>query len=50
VDSANEIATIIDQNTAAAEESSALSEELFGYTDSVMAIIEQYHIREHKRI
>lgn len=46
LDNANEIAAVIDQNTAAATESSALSEELLGYTDNVMSIIEQYRIRE----
>lgn len=46
LDSANEIAAVIDENTAAASESSALSEELLGYTDNVMSIIQQYHIRE----
>lgn len=43
---ANEIAAVIDQNTAAATEGSALSEELLSYTDNVMSIIEQYRIRE----
>ncbi len=33
VDSANEVADVIDENTAAAQQSSALSEELLGYTD-----------------
>lgn len=47
VDSANEIAAVIDQNTAAAQESSALSEELLGYTDNVMSMIEQYKIKEN---
>lgn len=46
VDSANEIAAVIDQNTAAAQESSALSEELLGYADNVMSMIEQYKIKE----
>lgn len=47
LDSANEIAAVIDQNTAAAEESSALSEELLGYTENVMAQIEKYKIKEN---
>lgn len=47
VDSANEIAAVTDQNTAAAEESSALSEQLLGYTDNVMTMIEQYNIRDN---
>ncbi|MCM1179084.1 MAG: methyl-accepting chemotaxis protein [Clostridium sp.] len=46
LDSANEIASVVDENTAAAEESSALAEELLGYTDSVMDIIGQYKLRE----
>lgn len=46
VGSAKEIASIIDQNTAAAQESSALSEELLGYAENVMTMIEQYEIRE----
>lgn len=46
LDSANEIAAVIDENTAAAQESSALSEELLGYTENVMAQIEQYKIKE----
>lgn len=44
--SANEIASVVDGNTAAAEESSALSEELLGQTEEVMAIIERYHLKE----
>lgn len=47
MDSAKEIESIIDQNTAAAEESSALSEELLGYAENVMEMIEQYDIREN---
>lgn len=46
VENAKEIASIIDQNTAAAQESSALSEELLGYAENVMEMIEQYEIRE----
>lgn len=46
LDSANEIAAVVDENTASAEESSALSEELLSYTDSVMDMIEQYKLRE----
>lgn len=46
VDSAKEIASIIDQNTAAAQESSALSEELLGYAENVMTMIDQYDVRE----
>lgn len=46
LDGANEIASVIDQNTASAEESSALSEELLGNAESVMGIIDQYKIRE----
>ena len=45
--SANEIASVVDGNTAAAEESSALSEELLGQTEEVMAIIERYHLKEN---
>lgn len=48
LDNANEIASVIDENTAAATESSSLSEELLGYTDNVMSIIEQYHLRENR--
>ncbi len=44
VDSANEVADVIDENTAAAQQSSALSEELLGYTENVVAMIEQYNI------
>ena len=44
VDSANEVAAVIDENTAAAQQSSALSEELLGYTENVVAMIEQYNI------
>ena len=47
LDGANEIAAVIDQNTASAEESSALSEELLGNADSVMGMIDQYKIREN---
>lgn len=47
LDSANEIAAVIDQNTAAAQESSALSEELLGYTENVMVQIEKYKIKEN---
>lgn len=46
LDNANDIAAVIDQNTAAAQESSALSEQLLGYADNVMSLIEQYKIRE----
>lgn len=46
LDDANEVAAVIDQNTASAEESSALSEELLGYADNVMSLIEQYEIRD----
>ena len=46
ISSANEIASVIDQNTSFAEESSALSEELLGHTDSVMDMIEQYKLRD----
>lgn len=46
MDNANEIASVIDENTAAAQESSALSEELLGYTDNVMSLIEKYKLRE----
>ena len=44
--SANEIAAVVDENTAAAEESSALSEELLGQTEGVMSIIDQYQLKE----
>ena len=46
ISSANEIASVVDQNTSLAEESSALSEELLGHTDSVMDMIEQYKLRD----
>lgn len=46
LDSANEIAAVVDENTASAEESSALSEELLSYTNSVMDMIEQYTLKE----
>lgn len=46
LDDANEIAAVIDENTAAAQESSALSEELLGYTENVMEMIEKYKLRE----
>lgn len=46
LDNANEIAAVIDENTAAAQQSSALSEELLGYADNVMSLIEQYNLRE----
>lgn len=46
LDNANEIAAVIDENTAAAQQSSALSEELLGYADNVMSLIEQYKLRE----
>jgi methyl-accepting chemotaxis protein len=46
LDSANEIAAVVDENTASAEESSALSEQLLGYTESVMEMIEEYTLRE----
>jgi methyl-accepting chemotaxis protein len=46
LDSANEIAAVVDENTASAEESSALSEQLLGYTENVMDMIEQYTLRE----
>ncbi len=44
-DSANEIAAVVDENTASAQETSALSEELYGYTENVMEVIDQYHLR-----
>lgn len=46
ISSANEIESVVDQNTSLAEESSALSEELLGHTDSVMDMIEQYKLRD----
>lgn len=46
LDAANEIAAVVDENTATAQESSALSEELLGYTDSVMSMIDQYQLRD----
>lgn len=44
--SAQEIATVVDQNSAAAQESSALSEELLSHSETVMAMIEEYNLRE----
>lgn len=46
LDSANEIAAVVDENTASAQESSALSEELLSYTESVMDMIGQYQLKE----
>lgn len=43
--SAQEIATVVDQNSAAAQESSALSEELLGHSETVMAMIEEYNLK-----
>ena len=44
--SAQEIASVVDQNSAAAQESSALSEELLSHSETVMAMIEEYRLRE----
>ncbi len=44
-ESANEIATVVDENTASAQETSALSEELYGYTENVMEMINQYRLK-----
>lgn len=44
----NEVASIIDQNTASAQECSALSEELLGYSENVMSLIDQYKIYEDR--
>lgn len=45
LDSADEISAVVDQNTAAAQESSALSEELLEQTESVMSMINQYQLK-----
>lgn len=46
LDSANEISAVVDQNSAASQECSALSEELLGQTESVMSMVEQYRLRK----
>lgn len=46
LESADEISAVVDQNTAAAQESSALSEELLEQTDSVMSMINQYQLKD----
>ncbi|HBZ63046.1 MAG TPA: hypothetical protein DEO89_00165 [Lachnospiraceae bacterium] len=43
--SAGEIAAVVDKNTASAQESSALSEELLSEMENAMELIEQYKLR-----
>ncbi|MFR0866943.1 MAG: hypothetical protein ACLSGV_10740, partial [Eubacterium sp.] len=43
--SAGEIAAVVDKNTASAQESSALSQELLSEMENAMELIDQYKLR-----